>query len=222
MSLLFQVIARVQFFVGDSTLLTHGGECDALSVFFCTPHRYTERLTIYLFLSLRTLCPRVPKSSNKFATQPSLPPSLAPIFVFALSFSLSLSPRPHQRLRSPFLETPAWLQRRPTSGSRWLAGWRAGVAAQENTAGAGHQPLAAQLHQPAEAAEAAAAAAAATDRWSKAAAKLAKLRRAGQGLGKETRQRGQKINKTVRSGASSFLAHGLSSSRRRSRRRMEA
>eukprot|EP00903_Cladosiphon_okamuranus_P014893 g13791.t1 len=130
--------------------------------------------------------------------------------------------------RSPFLETPAWLQRRPTSGSRWLAGWRAGVAAQANAAaaGAGHQPFPAQLHQPAEAtaeADAEAEATGARDRWSAAAAsKLAKLRRAGQGLGKETRQRGQKMNRSVRSGASSFWAHGLSSSRRRGRRRMEA
>ncbi|CAM9412182.1 unnamed protein product [Ectocarpus fasciculatus] len=118
--------------------------------------------------------------------------------------------------RSPFLETPAWLQRRPTNRTRWLAGWRAGFA-QENDpgTGAGQQPL----HAPAPAAGATA------DRWSKAAAtaKLEKLRQAGQGLGKVTRQRSQRLNKDVRSGASSLLAHGISSTqRRRRRRRMEA
>ncbi|CAN0279379.1 unnamed protein product [Ectocarpus sp. 6 AP-2014] len=126
-------------------------------------------------------------------------------------------PRVHDsQQRYPFLETPAWLQRRPTNRTRWLAGWRAGFA-QENDpgAGAGKQPL----HAPAPAAGEAA------DRWSKAAAtaKLEKLRQAGQGLGKVTRQRSQRLNKDVRSGVSSLLAHGISSTRQgRRRRRMES
>ncbi|CAN0321720.1 unnamed protein product [Ectocarpus sp. 12 AP-2014] len=126
-------------------------------------------------------------------------------------------PRVHDsQQRSPFLETPAWLQRRPANRTRWLAGWRAG-SGQENDPGigAGKQPL----HAPAPAAGDAA------DRWSKAAAttKLEKLRQAGQGLGKVTRQRSQRLNKDVRSGVSSLMAHGISSTRRgQRRRRMES
>ncbi|CAB1097072.1 unnamed protein product [Ectocarpus sp. CCAP 1310/34] len=124
-------------------------------------------------------------------------------------------PRVHTSQRSPFLETPAWLQRRPTNRTRWLAGWRAGFAQDDPGTGARKQPL----HAPAPAAGDAA------DRWSKAGptAKLEKLRQAGQGLGKVTRQRSQRLNKDVRSGVSSLLAHGISSTRRgQRRRRMES
>lgn len=50
--------------------------------------------------------------------------------------------------------------------------------------------------------------------------RLTRLRQAGQNLGKETRQRKQKLNKNVRESAS-FLARGVSNRRRNSRMRME-